>query len=390
MRRLSHTDLPVVALTHPGMKGKNNEDCFGVSSYSLDPLGSWPVMLAVLCDGIGGHRAGEVAAEIAVDRISREVGKSNAANPPVILQSAIQAASEDIYVRAMTSPQQNGMGATCACVWIIGDKLFTATVGDSRLYLLRGDAIRQLSTDHTWIQEALTKGVLKPDQISGHPNQHVIRRYLGSQVAPEVDLRLRLRDDEDDAQAEANQGFQLLPGDLVLLTSDGLTDLVNDAEIQDSYRKITKTDKSSLEDAGHRLIDLANQRGGHDNITLVAVSYPVLKPESAPRFLRWVGHNWYWGVGGCAGLSLALLLALGLAGGWGWFNRTSGPISTPTLISTLESVPATAVPTAIPQPDGLESDREPSFLTPTPTAAVLLPDDNGPTLTPWPTNTVVK
>ena len=108
------------------------------------------------------------------------------------------------------------MGATCACAWLVGERLYTATVGDSRVYLLRGERIQRVSTDHTWIQEALERGVLRPEQISGHPNAHIIRRYLGSPVAPEVDLRLRVSGEESDEQALANQGTLLLPGDRVL------------------------------------------------------------------------------------------------------------------------------------------------------------------------------
>jgi protein phosphatase len=392
MRRLGHTDYPVVALTHPGMKGKNNEDCFGVSSFGLEPFGPWPVLLAVICDGIGGHRAGEVAAEIAVETISREVGRSNAADPPQILSDAVQAASDAIFARASSSPEQSGMGATCACAWIIGEQLYTASVGDSRLYLLRGETIRQLSTDHTWVQEAIERGILKPGQASGHPNQHVIRRYLGGPTPPEVDLRLRLQDDENDEQAEANQGLLLLPGDLVLLTSDGLTDLISDPEILAAYHPAETTPTAlgtraasirsvPTEEAGSRLIDLANERGGHDNITLIAITVPERKKISRPR--EWIRRNGGWIGGGCAGLLLVLLLALGLAGGWWWTNLTTetpgGATPTSPVVETTGPNSADPAPTALIPP--------PAFTTATPTPAAVLPLDAGPTLTPWPTNT---
>jgi protein phosphatase len=216
----------------------------------------------------------------------------------------------------------------------------------------------------------------------------VIRRYLGSPTPPEVDLRLRLREDEDDAQAEANQGIQLLPGDLVLLTSDGLTDLVNDTEIQDSYQIQTGSVKSSLEDAGRRLIDLANERGGHDNITLVAVSVPMKKPAGA-RLQRWIGRYGVW-LGGCLGLFLVLLIATGFAGGWWWANRTPDPLLIATRNPLQPSAAVTAVPPTMTQPAEAKPTRASSFLTPTPTPASLLPADSGATLTPWPTNTPGK
>lgn len=388
MRRLAHTEIPVAALTHPGMKGKNNEDCFGVSSFALGPLGPWPVLLAVLSDGIGGHRAGEVAAQLAVEQVSRSVGRSDGGDPPRILTAAVQAASEAIFRRAQVSPLQSGMGATCACVWIIGRRLYTAAVGDSRIYLLRQGQIRRLSTDHTWVQEALDKGLLKPEQINGHPNQHVIRRYLGGPTPPEVDLRLRLEDGEDDRQAEANQGAALQPGDLVLLTSDGLTDLVNDEEILAAFQT-----GRPLAETGRELIDLANRRGGHDNITLVSIAIPPSPPDFSTR-LRHAGLRlwsailglWPWALGGCAGLALVLVLALGLAGGW-WSVRGTGTSSPPTPVPTaLPAAQATPLPSPSPQPTARLQPPD-AFLTPTATPALLLPAETGPTLTPWPTNT---
>src|SRR5512146_3034244 len=127
MIRVEKTHLPVAALTHPGMKGKNNEDRFGVSAFRTKTQPPTPVLLAVLSDGIGGNRAGEVASELAVDMISSIVAESDGRNPPQILASAIRLASERIYQQAQENPEQQGMGATCACVWMAGDRLFTAT-----------------------------------------------------------------------------------------------------------------------------------------------------------------------------------------------------------------------------------------------------------------------
>jgi PPM family protein phosphatase len=226
MDRVEKTHLPVAALTHPGMKGKNNEDRFGVTAFRTRTRPAIPVLLAVLSDGIGGHRAGEVASELAVNVISQFAANSDGRNPARILEEAIHLASQTIYQQAQESVEQHGMGATCACAWVADDKLFTATVGDSRIYLLRGSLIHQLTTDHTWIQEALEKGLLQPDQIEGHPNAHVIRRYLGSPTPPEVDFRIRMVNGKN--EIPMNQGLALLPGDLLLLCSDGLTDLVDD------------------------------------------------------------------------------------------------------------------------------------------------------------------
>jgi serine/threonine protein phosphatase PrpC len=382
MKRLRQTEYPVVALTHPGMKGKNNEDCFGVAAFSQGWLGARPILLAVLSDGIGGHRAGEVASAVAVEKISQEVQNSDGSRPAEVLVKAVQAASEAIREQASQKPDHSGMGATCACVWISGDQFYTATVGDSRLYLLRGGKIQRLSTDHTWVQEAVERGVIKPEQVSGHPNAHVIRRYLGSPMPPEVDLRMRLAADEDDARALANQGAKVQPGDLLILTSDGLTDLVTDEEICQAFLN------RPGEEAGRGLIDLANERGGHDNITIVAVQVPA---AGKPRRAAGAAGSRRWAWMGCGAILLTALLTLSLAGGWWWLNSRpqTTVVLTPSATVSLEQQVLIASPTPT-----ARATRTPGpvsgFRTPTATPAVLLPADSGPTLTAWPTNTPGK
>src|SRR5512138_890247 len=116
MIRVEKTHLPVAALTHPGMKGKNNEDRFGVSVFRTKTQPPTPVLLAVLSDGIGGNRAGEVASELAVNIISQVVAGSDGYSPPQTLEAAIHQASDQIFQQAQDNPEQQGMGATCACV----------------------------------------------------------------------------------------------------------------------------------------------------------------------------------------------------------------------------------------------------------------------------------
>ena len=148
--------------------------------------------------------------------------------------------------------QRLGMGTTCACAWVIGTRLFIASVGDSRIYLLRNGNLIQLTVDHTWVQEAVEKGILAPEDVRNHPNVHVIRRYLGSPKTPQADTRLRLAKDETDTQARSNQGLRLLPGDLLLLCTDGLTDVVEDAEIEPGQCAVC-----DLQSAAQALVDLA-------------------------------------------------------------------------------------------------------------------------------------
>jgi serine/threonine protein phosphatase PrpC len=318
MIRTERAHLLVAANTHPGMTGKQNEDRFAVTAFRVGVSNPTPAVFAVVADGIGGHRAGELAAEMAVNAVSHIVAQSDAFEPLATLQRAIQEASQSIASQAQDDTQHLGMGTTCACAWIIGRRLYTASVGDSRIYLLRGATIRQLTTDHTWIQEAIDKGILNAEQAREHPNIHVIRRYLGSAKPPQADLRLRVRGDETDTQAEANQGFLLHPGDRLLLCTDGLTDEASDEEIRlaaaesgpsgDPARdRSAGSARRRLEPAAQRLVDLANSRGGHDNITVVLMQVPGRPSEPRRRPWRWV-----------ALITAALLFLLALAGWLAW------------------------------------------------------------------------
>jgi len=386
----------VAANTHPGMRGKNNEDRYAVSSHRFGPQREIPSVLAVVCDGIGGHRAGEVAAEIAVEMISKTVAASSASQPLDTLAEAIHLASEAVRVQSEANPERKGMGATCVCAWIIGDRLYTASVGDSRLYLLRGEQIQQVTTDHTWIQEAIEFGALTPEQARGHPNAHVIRRYLGSQLPPESDFRQRLKPNETDEQALANQGSRLQPGDILLLVSDGLTDLVEPHEIQNALKSYDR------EKALQSLIDLANERGGHDNITTVLLEAPgnfgdpkatapgtrltAANPEAVKTVVSGSKRAARNKLAITCALVAALLVVLSAAGAGLYFYLSQPealPSATPTQEGALRTRPvllitATSTPLAPTQPTPSVAPTGSSTAVQGPAKA---------TLTPWPTNT---
>ena len=368
MIRTQRAHLNVEAQTHAGMTGKNNEDRYAVASFVMDEEYRMPVLFAVLADGIGGHRAGEVAAELAVNHIMQVVAQSDGKHIGKTIEQAVIEASDAIAAHSASNENLKGMGATCAIAWIVGDKLYTAYVGDSRIYLMRGGRIQQLTIDHSWVQEAIEKGLLTPEMAREHPNVHVIRRYLGSPEPPEPDFRLRFFDGEDDHQSEMNQGMQLQPDDVVLLCSDGLTDLVWNDEILETVRT-----RSSLKEAGKALIDLANARGGHDNTTIVLVSVPsdfkltVKKKGSAGAWLPWV-------IGGIAGVLFILLVGSIFA--FGLLRQfTATPTPTATSTATLTVTPS---PTITPS----------ASLTSTATAPTV-PLPIAPTYTPWPTNTSI-
>jgi len=364
MIRTDRAHLTVVAQSHAGMTGKNNEDRYAITSFQLSEDDPTPVLFAVVADGIGGHRAGEVAAELAVNHISQAVAESDVQRPKRILERAIHEASDAIAEHATSTPDQKGMGATCACILVIGDKLHIATVGDSRIYLLREGRIQQLTTDHTWVQEAIEKNILTPEQARDHPNVHVIRRYLGSPDPPEVDFRLRMYDSEADAVAESNQGMQIRSGDKLLICSDGLTDLVWNDEIAETIRS-----KSNLKAAAQELIDTANQRGGHDNTTVVLINVPRDVKMTVPKKANWRP----WLIGG--GITLLLFVAFAAILTVNLLGATVFATPTPTFTaSPIPSVTLTQTPTVPPTP------TETLTTTPPPTEA---------TYTPWPTNTEI-
>ncbi len=313
MIRIESTPFHVAAVTHPGMGGKENEDRFSVSSYHLSEKDITPSTFAMVSDGIGGHSSGEVAAEMAVEFISHMVAHSDGRQPLETIDYAIQVASDAIASKAKDNTQRLGMGTTCACAWIIGNRLFTASVGDSRIYLLRAGVLMQLTIDHTWVQEAVEKGILDPEDARSHPNLHVIRRYLGSPQTPQADIRMRLAADESDTEARSNQGLRLFPGDRVMLCTDGLTDVVESEEMEPAMRGL------DINAAAQALVDLACARSTRDNITVVMLLVPG---EPAPP--RRTGLFWQWVLLGLGGVILATLLLSGLA--WAILHFTLPPV----------------------------------------------------------------
>ncbi len=276
MRRTNRRHLDAAAFTHPGLSRRNNEDRYAVASFA-GPART-PVLFAVVCDGIGGHRAGEVAAELAVDLIIQTIAHSNGKDPPGTMRAAIRGASREIAERSAANPEQAGMGSTCACIWLAGDRLYTAHVGDSRIYLARDGEICRLTVDHTWVQEAIEAGVLAPSQARENPNAHVLRRYLGSSRPPTVDFGQPTDTRSNGGGAGGSQGRLLMPGDTVMACSDGLTDCLGDDEILSLI-----TSGQSLESAAEDLVARANENGGQDNTTVILIRAADAPSTQFPR-----------------------------------------------------------------------------------------------------------
>ncbi len=268
--------LRAAGRSHPGLRRPNNEDRYSIVDA---PAAGRASILAVIADGIGGHQAGEVAAELAIETIVQKVAASNGKHPSKTLGQAFMEANRRINQAAGAQDSRHGMGTTCVAAWVLGERLYTASLGDSRLYLLRDGELRQLTTDHTWVQEAIEAGALLPEQAKGHPNAHIVRRYLGSPRTEQPDFRIRMDASESDRQAESHQGMPLRTGDRLLLCTDGLTDLVSNAEIAEILRM------PDLDVVLDTLIERANARGGRDNITAVvleAEDIPAPPPDDAP------------------------------------------------------------------------------------------------------------
>jgi serine/threonine protein phosphatase PrpC len=236
----------------------NNEDSFRI----VEPLN-----LFILSDGMGGEAHGEVASALAVETVEKfcsnpDEGKEdsgatlhgtasdNWAPQTKTLQKAVFLANYAIHQSAQKHPEQRGMGATLTTGWLNGTKLSIAHVGDSRAYLLRTGTLQQLTNDHSLVAEQVRRGILTPQQAEESEMQSVLLRALGAN--PEVDVEV----DEVD----------LMPRDVVLFCSDGLTRMVTEPEIAGKLQ--SETDPAA---GAQKLVDLANERGGLDNVTVIVV-----------------------------------------------------------------------------------------------------------------------
>jgi len=359
--------LEVRALSHPGLSGKQNEDRYKVCSSQVSNKDRTPTTLAVLCDGIGGHRAGEVAAEIGVSIITEAIMAGDPKKSLEVIEKAVASASDAIQQASLSDQMRLGMGATCAIAWVIGNRLYTANLGDSRIYLLRDGNIAQLTTDHTWVQEAVEAGLIDEAERTTHPNAHVIRRYLGAKDNPEPDFRMWYFEGESDSEALQNQGMRLKSGDILLLCSDGLTDLVEDHEIQDVIAK------NPLDTAMDELIQISIERGGHDNTTGILMEAPSTGVFKNPKKRSVI-------LGCLLSLIIASVMVAVIYFAWQWWeNRVAGG-----------GIQSPRITTPSPSRDDNLLPSETNFPTFSQTNTGDIPTDvvtQQPSITPWPTNT---
>lgn len=238
--------IKTASLSDRGKRRQLNQDV--VYSSEL-PVGNLP-NLFMIADGMGGHKAGDYASRYAIDTICKEAENSPETIPEKILQDAISVANADIYALSIGNKELEGMGTTLVAAVIYGNLLKIGNVGDSRLYIVNGKHIRQITTDHSLVEEMIKMGGLDRESARSHPNKNIITRAVG--VADEV-----LADFYE---------VKLQEGDTVLLCSDGLSNMLEDEEI----RMIVNAQRDITEKA-EALVRAANQNGGRDNISLILV-----------------------------------------------------------------------------------------------------------------------
>lgn len=239
-------DLKVGARSDVGMIRSGNEDNFFAEADERRGV-------FVVADGMGGHAAGEVASEMAVQIVSRNLLTLTTVIEPTSREKLAQAmrdANRAIYDRMLAEVDKQGMGTTASVLVLSDDQFLIGQIGDSRIYLLRDGALTQLTKDHSYVQEQVDAGLLTPEQARYHPYSNVITRCVGASESVEADI----------------YSGAMRPGDVFLLASDGLTGMVDDRRLQQML--LARSGPGRIVDA---LIAEANGRGGLDNITAIVI-----------------------------------------------------------------------------------------------------------------------
>jgi protein phosphatase len=251
--------IAYAARTDVGRKRKGNEDSKLVNAEQN---------LFIVADGMGGHAAGEVASRVAVDSINEFVtltgGDEEITWPFGLddsisydgnrLKTAIRYANRKVLEAMKQDAEYEGMATTVTAVLVEAESTANlAHVGDSRIYLRRGGEFKQLTADHSWVNEQIQSGVISADQARNHPLRNVVTRALGGKTDLQVDL----------------QSLEMQPGDILLLCSDGLTTMLPDEDISKAFQE----SDGDMEKLASRLVDEANERGGEDNITVLLIQF---------------------------------------------------------------------------------------------------------------------
>lgn len=233
-------------LTDTGRKRELNEDYVYASEK---PVGNLP-NLFIVADGMGGHNAGDFASDFTVTTMVEEIEASFEKNPSIIFQKAISVANQKLREIAANDLSKRGMGTTVVAATCLGKYLQVANVGDSRLYVVN-NTIKQITTDHSYVEEMIRRGNLQRENARSNPNKNIITRAVGAKNEIQADIYV----------------VELKPGDLLLMCSDGLSNMLEDEEM----RMIIKRQRDIVEMA-EELVKAANENGGKDNISVILIA----------------------------------------------------------------------------------------------------------------------
>ncbi len=238
--------LKTFSITDIGKKRKLNQDYVYTSEM---PIGNLPNVF-IVADGMGGHNAGDYASKYTVETIVKEIERSFEKNPVRILEKAIEEANSHIREKAREDETLSGMGTTVVVATCLGRYLKVANVGDSRLYIVNKDEIKQITRDHSLVEEMVRMGGIDRETARNHPDKNIITRAVGVKESVEVDFF----------------DVELKQEDIVLMCSDGLTNMLEDEEI----RMILNGQRDIVEKA-QELVKAANNNGGKDNISVILI-----------------------------------------------------------------------------------------------------------------------
>ena len=235
-------------LTDPGNLREQNQDSYAMVSFSRDRS------LMIVCDGMGGAKSGNVASSLAVDVFTDEVRRCQRPGMTPergaeVLRGALELANKAVFEQAQVSDDFTGMGTTLSVLWMSDNFVYIGHVGDSRVYLLRDGEFKQMTLDHSLVEQLVREGVLTEEEAQNHPMRNIITRAIGTDESVEVDVVVEER----------------RKGDLWLACSDGLHGLVDDRQMRDALRQYAP------EKAADVLLKAALDAGGRDNVTLVIV-----------------------------------------------------------------------------------------------------------------------
>ena len=244
--------------------------------------------LAVVADGIGGENAGERAAEMTVEEVFEHARTSSETDIPLLLQTALEFANAKVYLEAQSERHKRDMGSTAALAAIHDRRLYIANIGDSRIYLLRGRSLRQLSFDHTFANEMIKQGELSREEAARHPRRDELMRSIGYEPQVSVDLGLYLQDGISEREARSAQGLPLRPGDRILLASDGLfKPRRSGGHYVEPEEMLSIVSEAPGQEAVRLLVDKALERKTDDNVSVVLMEVPdVRRPLRIPRAAR--------------------------------------------------------------------------------------------------------